>query len=126
IAIEQPETYYNFNLNHLTYYNTIREEHDQATKDLISRAFSIIDATTRDDFNAHFETITYALTGEAQRRDAAIRHLTEWMSYRSTSEQSITNSTRCGHDLACVPEEEVELDQATPAGSVEVSEPPPV
>ena len=48
------------------------------------------------------------------------------MYYRSTSEQSITNSSRCGHDLACVPEKEVELDQATPAGTAEVSEPPPV
>ena len=126
IAIEQPDTYYNFNLNHLTFYNTIREEQDAATRDLIERAFSVIDATTRDDINAHFEAITYALTGEAQRRDAAIQHLVDWMYYRSTSEQSITNSSRCGHDLACVPEKEVELDQATPAGTAEVSEPPAV
>jgi hypothetical protein len=79
--------YYKWNLGHLTGYNLLRlEPRDAASANERQRlrgAFGIMDATTGDDVNAHFETVTYALTGETGRRNAAIEHLRQWRDYRA-------------------------------------------
>jgi hypothetical protein len=116
-------SYYSFNLDHLTYFDTIREETNPVTRRFIAQNFAISDATTRDDINAHFEALTYGLTGEPARRQLAIQHLTDWRGYRATSEQNITNSTRCGKGLACVGEDAITLVQPTPLGPLSIPMP---
>jgi hypothetical protein len=107
LGAENLASYYPQNLAHLTGFNTIREEKNPVVSALLRQSFSIIDATTNDDLNAHFEAITYALTGDTWRRDNAVRHLFDWMAYRDKPEQTVTNSTRCGHDLTCIPDDTV-------------------
>ncbi len=109
--------YYKFNLHHLTGFNLLRTttgpEHD-----LIARAFAVMDKTTRDDVNAHFEAITFGLTGDQARLSEAVDHLRAWLRYRATIQTGapVRNSSRCGKDLACVPQDQYELD--TEAGPV--------
>ena len=111
--------YYKFNLHHLTGFNLIRTttgtEHD-----LFARSFAAVDKTTGDDLNAHFEAITFSMTGEWPRRQAAIAHLREWLSYRSTVESGpVNNSSKCGVSIVCVPQDryEIAVPQA-PGGAV--------
>ena len=109
--------YYKFNLHHLTGFNLLRTttgvEHD-----VIARAFAIMDKTTGDDLNAHFEAITYALTGEQSRLDNAVEHLREWRTYKAGIEQGtpVRNSADCGTTITCVAKEQYEV--GTPAGDV--------
>ncbi len=127
LAIDSPHnSYYNFNLNHLTNFNVIRLEPDSTVKEEFKRDFSIIDASIRDDINAHFETITYALTGEQERSDAAVQHLEEWLIYRSLADEEVNQNspTRCTLPaadplkIACVPTDQTEYIQDTPTGPV--------
>lgn len=123
LAIESPNnSYYNFNLNHLTNFNVIREEPDPSVREYLKREFAIIDASTRDDVNAHFEAITFALTGERARLRRSIAHLGDWIAYRNSTADP-HNSARCGTDLRCVPQDLVDFHQRTPAGSQEVDIP---
>lgn len=118
--------YYKFNLHHLTSFNLLRTT-TGPERDLIAQAVSVMDKTTGDDVNAHFEAITYSATGEASRRDAAVTHLREWLDYRRNTSGGATthNSSRCvsdtnpDGDLTCVPEDQYELrvDEA-PGGAV--------
>jgi hypothetical protein len=119
-AAQPNDGYYKFNLHHLTAFNLLRTT-TGAERTLIAQAVSVMDKTTGDDINAHFEAITYAATGETSRRDAAITHLREWLQYRQNTEGGVTtrNSARCGTELTCVPQDKYELrvDQA-PGGAV--------
>ena len=112
--------YFKFNLHHLTGFNLLRTL-TGTERDVVARGFAVMDKTTRDDDNAHFETLTYAATGELGRRDAAVTGLGEWLTYRANTGagQAISNSARCQSDVACVPEDQTDLavDQA-PGGSV--------
>lgn len=119
-SLQPNDGYFKFNLHHLAGFNLLRTttgvEHD-----VIARGFAVMDKTTRDDGNAHFEALTYAVTGETPRRDAAVTHLEQWLDYRAASShgQVVRNSDRCGVDLACVPHDQydVAVEQA-PGGSV--------
>ena len=111
--------YYKFNLHHLTAFNLLRTT-SGAERSLFSQAVGVMDKTTRDDVNAHFEAITYALTGDKPRLDAAVTHLREWLDYRATIEKGpVNNSQYCGTSIVCVPQDKYELavDQA-PGGAV--------
>ncbi len=120
LAIESPHGgYYNFNLNHLTNFNVLRLEPDGPVADYLRRTFAIIDATTRDDVNAHFEAVTYGLTGEPARFDLAQRHLKEWLQLRASLATPAQNSSRCGTTLVCMQEDAVDMHQATPVGSLD-------
>jgi hypothetical protein len=109
--------YYKFNLHHLTAFNLLRTL-TGAERALVAHAVSVMDKTTRDDLNAHFEAITYSQTGDADRLSDAITHLREWKQYRvnTSGGHAVTNSTRCGKDLTCVNKDQYEL--GTPAGDV--------
>jgi hypothetical protein len=119
-AAQPNDGYYKFNLHHLAAFNLLRTT-TGAERALIAQAVSVMDKTTGDDINSHFEAITYSATGEAGRRDAAITHLREWLQYRQNTSGGAhtTNSTRCGKDLTCVPQDQYEIgvDQA-PGGAV--------
>lgn len=110
-SVEPNSGYYKYNLHHLTGFSVIRLEEDPAVAEVFRQAFSVMDHTTGDDVNAHFETITYALTGEADRRDQAITHLREWLDYRARIRLGgwTTNSTRCEVDVVCVPRDRLEV-----------------
>jgi hypothetical protein len=112
--------YYKFNLHHLTAFNLMRTT-TGAERDLLLRGFAPADKTTRDDINAHFEAITYSMTGDRWRLDAAVAHLRQWLDYRAniSGGNAVTNSTRCGTEIRCVPKDQYEIavDQA-PGGSV--------
>ena len=110
-SFQPNDGYYKFNLHHLTGYTTIRLEPDPAVRELLRQAFSVMDNTTRDDVNAHFETITYALTGEAGRRDLAIEHLREWLDYRARIDLGVptNNSPGCDVEFECVARDSLEL-----------------
>ncbi|MDP9181828.1 MAG: hypothetical protein M3P04_03480 [Actinomycetota bacterium] len=120
-AAQPSSSYFKFNLNHLLGFNLLRTT-SGAERELIARGFAVMDKTTGDDQNAHFEALTFGLTGDAERRDAAVTHLEQWLSYRSSISggAAVRNSARCGVDLTCVPEDRAELlvDQA-PGGAVD-------
>ena len=72
--------------------------------------------STRDDGNAHFEALTYGLTGEPARQNAAVTHLREWLQYRAATSAgtAVRNSARCSQDLSCVQKDRADMtfDQA--------------
>jgi hypothetical protein len=119
-AAQPNDGYYKFNLHHLTAFNLLRTT-TGTERDLIARGFAVVDKTTRDDVNAHFEAITYSATGDKWRLDAAVEHLRQWLQYRANTSGGayVTNSLRCGVDFTCVPQDQYEIavDQA-PGGSV--------
>jgi hypothetical protein len=111
-AAQPNEGYYKFNLNHLTMVNILRLEPDAAARDIELQALGVMDKTTGDDGNAHFESMTYAMSGEPQRVEAAVQHLDEWVGYRRAIEAGpVVNSPRCGNDLECVPNGQLDVDQ---------------
>jgi hypothetical protein len=101
------EPYYKFNLNHLNGFDVLRTT-TGAEREFLAAGFAVMDKTTKDEINAHFEAITYALTGEQRRLDLAVKHLREWLQYRENiyAGKPVVNSIRCGTDLACVPQDE--------------------
>jgi hypothetical protein len=119
-SLQPNEGYFKFNLHHLAGFNLLRTT-SGAEREVIARAFAVMDKTTRDDLNAHFEAITFALTGDPVRRDAALAHLQQWLAYRAATAggQAVRNSDRCGSDLTCVPHDQADLavDEA-PGGAV--------
>ena len=112
--------YYKFNLHHLTSFNLLRTLRG-AQRRVVAQAVGVMDKTTGDDVNAHFEAITYAVTGDQPRLTAAVTHLRQWLDYRAKVESGpVVNSNRCGSPaLTCVPHDQYEIavDQA-PGGSV--------
>jgi hypothetical protein len=110
--------YYKFNLHHLTGFNLLRTT-TGAERALFAQAFGVLDNTTGDDVNAHFEAITYSMTGEQSRLDAAVAHLRQWRQYKANVESGapVRNSLRCGHDIGCVPQDRYGVE--SPAGEVD-------
>jgi hypothetical protein len=122
LAIAEPKDhYYKFNLDYASNFDVIRLEQDPATRLLLKQAFSELDASMADDRNAHFEAVTYALTGDRRRVDQAVRDTIDWIAYRNRTASSVHNSDRCGKDLQCVPADYVQIDQSTPAGTAQVA-----
>jgi hypothetical protein len=107
-------SYYKHNLSHLIGYNLGMRAPTPAHKVIYKQAVGAMDNTTGDDINAHFEAITYALTGEMSRREAAIKHLREWREYRTNIESVgvVNNSQFCGTTLECVPKSQLEITTA--------------
>lgn len=117
IDSSQPnDGYYKFNLHHLTGFNLLRTLTDPVERGVVAQAFAGLDRTTGDDLNAFFEAITYAMTGEPPRRDAAITHLAQWKTYYSRILQTpvTDNSPGCGTAFSCVPQDQYDL--AGPGG----------
>jgi hypothetical protein len=81
-ASDPTGSYYKWNLDHLTLYDTIRLEDDPTKKRDLEEAYAVMDATVGDDVNAHFETISYALEGAPSLLQAAVTHLRQWRDYR--------------------------------------------
>jgi hypothetical protein len=108
-AIQPYESYYKHNLSHLIGFNITRTAPNAAARALFHQAVGVMDHSTGDDINAHFEAITYSLTGETSRRDAAITHLREWRDYRARIESEPTTTNACGGAIECVPEDQYEL-----------------
>lgn len=124
-AIQPNEAYFKFNLHHLTGFNITRLEEDPSINASYMEAMGVMDHTTGDDINAHFETITFALTGETDRFEDAIQHLREWRSYRARIDVGgdPKNSLNCGTSLDCVPQEQLGVTQS-PADDTTVPIPP--
>jgi hypothetical protein len=119
-SFQPNEGYFKFNLHHLAGFNLLRTT-SGPEREVIARGFAVMDKTTRDDLNAHFEALTYAITGDPVRRDAAVEHLEQWRSYRAATSggRDVRNSDRCGSDLACVPHDQAELAVGgAPGGSI--------
>jgi len=115
VGLQQPnEGYYGMNLNHLNTFDLLRTT-DGVARDMVMRGFAPIDHTTRDDVNAHFEAITYAVSGEKPRLGLAVEHLLQWLDYRANTSggRRVDNQSRCGQDLECVRQDqfEVQVDQ---------------
>jgi hypothetical protein len=110
-SVQPNSGYYKFNLHHLTSLTLSRLEQNPAVQLLIKQAVGVMDKTTRDDVNAHFEAITYALTGEQPRLDAALQHLREWRAYRSRIDAGgeTNNASKCGVSIACVPDDQLDV-----------------
>jgi hypothetical protein len=71
--------------------------------------------------NAHFETLLYGVTGDDARLSDALTHLDQWRAYRAVVETGtpVTNSSRRGGELACVPKDRYSLEvRQAPGGSV--------
>lgn len=117
--------YFGWNLAHLVGFNLVRLAQGPAESTLLRRDFSAVDRQTADDVNAFFEAVTYTMTGEPSRRDAAVTHLRQWRDYRARTDLggATDNSSRCGRDLACVPEDQYDVITATPAGEQRVTVP---
>jgi hypothetical protein len=115
VGLQQPnEGYYGMNLNHLNTFDLLRTT-DGVARDMVMRGFAPIDHTTRDDVNAHFEAIVYAVSGDRARLDLAVQHLLQWLDYRAavSGGKPVDNASRCNHDLECVQQDqyEVQVDQ---------------
>jgi hypothetical protein len=111
-AVQPNEGYYKYNLNHLTMANQIRLETDPTVHAVMKQALGVMDKTTGDDANAHFESITFGASGEPARISGAVLHLEQWLDYRHAIESGpVTNSRRCGADLECVPNGQLDIDQ---------------
>jgi hypothetical protein len=108
-------SYYKHNLSHLIGYNIVTRARTVAHRLLYKQAVGAMDNTTGDDINAHFEAITYALTGETPRLQAAIQHLREWKAYRTRidTQPGIFNEANCGTDFECVPKSQLEITPPT-------------
>jgi hypothetical protein len=107
----QPNSsYYKFNLNHLTMFDITKEETNPALNLAVRQAFGVMDSTTRDDVNAHFETITYALTGDTSRLNEAVTHLRDWRNYyaRIHTIPVTNNSQFCGTTITCVQDDQMD------------------
>ena len=109
--------YYGYNLAHGQFYYNVRLEPDAAVRTFLRECFSQTDSTTKDDGNAHFETVTYALTGEPQRLALAIQHLEEWLSYYARWSDALCMSCQCGVTIQCIPEDQVTYEARQPDGS---------
>ena len=109
-SAQPSEGYFKFNLDHLTGFNLLRTT-TGTDRAVIARGFAVMDKTTRNDGNAHFEALTYGLTGESARRDAAVQHLFQWLDYRQNTAAGarISNSARCGRDLACTRKDRADM-----------------
>ena len=108
IDTEQPtDSYYKWNLDHLTGFDSLRLAKEDGEQPLVleelERGFGVMDATTGDDVNAHFETITWALTGEGSRLENAVTHLRDWRDWRAKLDAAqgfplVDNTGVCGAD----------------------------
>jgi hypothetical protein len=119
-ATSPHDAYYKFHLNHLTGDNLIRLERNPITRALMRQAFGVMDASTGDDGNALFEAMTYSLTGQPGRLEAAVEHHRQWLEYRAHSEEVgnvIDYRDRCGIEFQCVPTDQVDGEQPLPDGS---------
>ncbi len=103
--------YYKHNLDHLIGFNLARNAPNDLAKTLYAMAMSSMDSTTRMHLNAHFETITYAMTSDQARLDDAVQHLREWRAYRTKIEAGGTfnNQQFCGTTIECVPEDQTDV-----------------
>lgn len=112
--------YYGLNLDHLNAFDLLRTVSDPE-RSVIADGFAVEDKTTRPDLNAHFEALTYGVTGDGSRLSDAVTHLGQWLQYRNNTQddQLVHNSSRCGGDLTCVPTDQYDfgVDQA-PGGEV--------
>lgn len=117
--------YFGWNLAHLVGFSLVRLAQGPVEQRLLRQDFGIVDRQTHDDVNAFFEAVTFTMTGEPGRRDAAVTHLRQWRDYRARTDHGGTtdNSSRCGHDLRCVPEDEYDVVTTTPAGEQRVTVP---
>ena len=79
------DSYYKWNLEHLIAYNLIRQAPNVVGQTVFKQAFSVMDASTNNDINAHFEAVSYAITGEPTRLMESITHLRQW---RATGRRS--------------------------------------
>ncbi len=110
-AIQPNEGYYKYNLNHLNMSTLIRLEREEPQSTLFRQALSVMDHTTRDDINAHFEAITYSLTGQPGRLNDAVTHLRQWLDYRHNIHQGpVDNAPGCGTGFQCVPNDQLDID----------------
>ncbi len=134
LAVQSPHnSYYVFNLAHVTQYDIARFAPDPSEVEAEKAYFAVIDETTRDDLNAHFETLTWTMTGESWRHDLATQHLREWVTYRDNGDDGIVRSTpeRCapagtaptGDQISCVPKNEARWYLDTTSGPVGVTQP---
>jgi hypothetical protein len=111
------QSYYSHNLSHGQAYNNIRLEPDPAVRDYFRESFSMEDSTTKDDANAYFEAVTYALTGESQRLALAVQHLEDWLLYYARWTQPTDLSGRCRIDFQCIPQDQVTYEVRQPDGT---------
>ncbi len=119
-SMQPSNGYFKFNLHHLNGFNLLRTL-TGAERDVVARGFAVMDKTTRDDVNAHFEAITYAATGDDTRLAAASAHLGQWLDYRSNIEAGryVQNSVGCGSQFACVPKDQYDIEaEQAPGGSI--------
>lgn len=107
-SVQPNEGYYKFNLHHLTGYNLVRLERDPAVRTLFKQALGVMDRTTRDDINAHFEAITFALTGERDRLSDAVTHLREWRDYRTRIDAGGATTNSCT-EVECVKRDQYDV-----------------
>ena len=119
-ATNHDSGYYGLNLDHLNAFDLLRTV-AEPERTVIANGFAVEDKTTRTDLNAHFEALTYAVTGDPSRLSDAVTNLRQWLAYRANIEngQAVQNSKLCGVDFTCVPKDAyaLEVDQA-PGGQV--------
>jgi hypothetical protein len=113
-------SYFGWNLAHLMYFSLVRLAANPVEASLLRRSLAAVDRQTGDDDNAFFEAVTYVLTGETSRRDAAAEHLRAWPAYRLKNDEGrpTRNTERCGTTLRCVPEDEFDVTVSSPAGDL--------
>ena len=150
------DSYYKWNLEHLIAYNLIRQAPGLYSRTMYKEATAVMDATTGDDVNAHFEAIMYGVTGDRSRLLEAVQYLREWKLYRHHIDKGadgdffgakdggpdgvpdVDNLRFCGtspESLDCVPEDQLDVEPVRgegryvipgSSGSLRAHEPLPV
>ena len=114
-SVQPNDGYYKFNLHHLTGFNLMRTT-AEPVRSLVAQAISVMDKTTGDDLNAHFEAITYSMTGDQTRLDAAVTHLREWRTYKARVERGEASTATCSN-VPCIAKDAYGV--MTPAGEID-------
>src|SRR5439155_187934 len=103
--------------------NRIRDDVISMTSYLVSHGWSVVRPHTTVSTSGSENFVFPLFVINPEPRQLAIEHLTDWITYRNTSDQAVTNSTRCGVDLTCVGAGDVDLHVETPQGPQTVTVP---
>jgi hypothetical protein len=135
-ATQPHDAYYKYQLELMSWFNVIRLEPRMVNQRMLRSSLSPMWASLRDDGNAFFEAMIYALTGGNDARDLAVTHHHDWLDYyafhEATARRGVTpfvHTGRCNikgpvpadapiekQPLECVPRARIDMMLDRPGG----------
>jgi hypothetical protein len=118
-AMSPHDAYYKYHLNFLTGDNMIRHESNETVRNVMRQSIGVMDASTKDDNNALFETFMYTYTGDKSRLQRAVTFHRQWLDYKAHADlvgNRIDFRGQCGTQIECLPTDQVDMVQKLPDG----------